>query len=61
MLKFNIEQELKSVINDFAKSKGLNEDIVFSVEIPPKNINADLALNAAMIMAKKIKTQNTQT
>lgn len=56
MLKFNIEQELKSVINDFAKSKGLNEEIAFSVEIPPKNINADLALNAAMIIAKKIKS-----
>ncbi|MDD5102020.1 MAG: arginine--tRNA ligase [Endomicrobiaceae bacterium] len=56
MLKVNIEQQLKVIINEFSVSKGLNEDILFTVEIPPKNINADLALNAAMIIAKKIKT-----
>ncbi len=56
MLKFNFEQQLKNTINNFAKSKGLEEEISFMAEIPPKNINADLALNAAMIMAKKIKT-----
>ena len=56
MLKVNIEQQLKVIINEFSISKGLNEDILFTVEIPPKNINADLALNAAMIIAKKIKT-----
>ena len=55
MLKVNIEQQLKVIINKFAVSKGLNEDILFTVEIPPKNINADLALNAAMIIAKKMK------
>lgn len=56
MLKFNLEQQLKAIIGEFAFSKGLKEEIVFSVEIPPKNINADLALNAAMVIAKKIKT-----
>ena len=56
MLKFNFENRLKTIINDFAKAKGIKEEISFMVEIPPKNINADLALNAAMIMAKKIKT-----
>lgn len=55
MLKFNIENRLKVLIDEFALSKGLNEEIAFSVEIPPKNINADLALNAAMVIAKKIK------
>lgn len=55
MLKVNIEQQLKVIINKFAVSKELNEDILFTVEIPPKNINADLALNAAMIIAKKMK------
>lgn len=56
MLKFNFEEQLKNTINDFAKSKGIEEEIKFVVEIPPKNINADLALNAAMIIAKKIRT-----
>ncbi|MBQ3834039.1 MAG: arginine--tRNA ligase [Elusimicrobia bacterium] len=56
MLKFNFEQRLKNTVNSFAKTKGLEEEISFMAEIPPKNINADLALNAAMVMAKKIKT-----
>ena len=56
MLKFNFEEQLKNTINDFAKFKGIEEPVSFVVEIPPKNINADLALNAAMIIAKKIKT-----
>ena len=56
MLKFNFEEQLKNTINNFAKSKGIEEQISFVVEIPPKNINADLALNAAMIIAKKVRT-----
>ena len=56
MLKFNFEDQLKNIINSFAKSKGIEEQISFVVEIPPKNINADLALNAAMIIAKKVRT-----
>jgi arginyl-tRNA synthetase len=56
MLKFNFEEQLKNVIDNFAKSKGIEEKVSFVVEIPPKNINADLALNAAMIIAKKIRT-----
>ena len=56
MLKFNFEEQLKDTINNFAKSKGIEEQISFVVEIPPKNINADLALNAAMIIAKKVRT-----
>ena len=56
MLKFNFEEQLKNTINNFAKSKGIEEQISFVVEIPPKNINADLPLNAAMIIAKKVRT-----
>lgn len=56
MLKFNFENQLKQTISSFAKTKGIEEEVKFVVEIPPKNINADLALNAAMIIAKKIKT-----
>ena len=39
MLKFNFEEQLKNVINNFAKSKGIEEPVSFVVEIPPKNIN----------------------
>jgi len=56
MLKFNFEQLLKNKINEFAKGKGLEEPVHFVVEVPPKNIDADLALNAAMVLAKKLKT-----
>ncbi|MBR3627985.1 MAG: arginine--tRNA ligase [Elusimicrobia bacterium] len=56
MLKFTFEEQLKNTINNFAKSKGIEEQISFVVEIPPKNINADLALNAAMVIAKKLRT-----
>ena len=56
MLKFNFEQLLKNKINEFAKIKGVQVPIHFAVEIPPKNIDADLALNAAMVLAKKLKT-----
>ena len=56
MLKFNFEQLLKNKINEFAKTKGITEQVNFVVEVPPKNIDADLALNAAMVLAKKLKT-----
>ena len=56
MLKSNFEEQLKSTVDNFAKAKGIEEEIRFVVEIPPKNINADLALNVAMIIAKKTKT-----
>ena len=55
MLKFNFEQLLKNKINEFAKTKGITEQVNFVVEVPPKNIDADLALNAAMVLAKKLK------
>ena len=56
MLKSNFEEQLKSTVDNFAKAKGIEQKIRFVVEIPPKNINADLALNVAMIIAKKTKT-----
>ena len=56
MLKSNFEEQLKSTVDNFAKAKGIEQKIRFVVEIPPKNIKADLALNVAMIIAKKTKT-----
>jgi arginyl-tRNA synthetase len=56
MIKKTITEKLESVVAEFANTKGIEEQISFAVEIPPKNIDADFAVNAAMIIAKKIKT-----
>lgn len=56
MLKQRITEKLNVIVTQYAKEKGLDENIVFSVEVPPKNIDADFAVNAAMIIAKKLKT-----
>lgn len=56
MIKQQITAKLEEIVKKYAKEKGLEEDISFAVEIPPKNIEADFAVNAAMIMAKKNKT-----
>lgn len=55
MIKQQITEKLERIVKDYAKSKGLEEKINFAVEVPPKNIDADFAVNAAMLMAKKIK------
>jgi arginyl-tRNA synthetase len=55
MLKRQISEDLKKIIDDFSKDKGIDEKIVWTLETPPKNIEADFALNAAMLIAKKIK------
>jgi arginyl-tRNA synthetase len=55
MIKQNITISLNNVIDKYLKSKHINENINFSVEVPPKNIGADFATNAAMLIAKKIK------
>ncbi|MDR1195206.1 MAG: arginine--tRNA ligase [Endomicrobium sp.] len=55
MIKQQITVKLNAIAGKYAKEKGL-ENISFTVEIPPKNIDADFAVNAAMIIAKKLKT-----
>ncbi|MDR3049676.1 MAG: arginine--tRNA ligase [Elusimicrobiota bacterium] len=56
MIKKLVSDKLQTVILDYFKSKGLDEEIKYSLEIPPKNIDADFALNAAMLAAKILKT-----
>jgi len=56
MIKQNITENLESIVQKYAEGKGLSEKLTFSVEVPPKNIDSDFAVNAAMLMAKKIKT-----
>ncbi|MDR3111859.1 MAG: arginine--tRNA ligase [Elusimicrobiota bacterium] len=55
MIKQQITSKLNSIIDNFVKSKSLDEKITFTVEIPPKNVDADFAVNAAMLIAKKLK------
>ena len=55
MIKQKLIEKLENLIDSYAKAKGIGEKINFSVEVPPKNISADFALNAAMLIAKKIK------
>jgi arginyl-tRNA synthetase len=55
MVKQKLALKLEAIIKDYAKSKEIDGEINFCVEAPPKNIAADFALNAAMIIAKKIK------
>jgi arginyl-tRNA synthetase len=55
-----IKQKITSVLNDviiaeYLESKGITENVNFTVEVPPKNIDADFATNAAMLIAKKVK------
>lgn len=61
MLKQLITEKLNGIVEKYAGEKGLREKISFAVEIPPKNIKADYALNAAMVIAKKIKTNPANT
>ncbi|MDR0485980.1 MAG: hypothetical protein LBH29_04565, partial [Elusimicrobiota bacterium] len=57
MIKKIISEKLQNIISDYALSKNLKEEISFSVEIPPKNIDADFALNAVMPIAKQLKAK----
>jgi arginyl-tRNA synthetase len=55
MIKQNINEKLSNIIAQYLSSKGIKSSIKFSMEVPPRNINADFALNAAMLIAKKLK------
>jgi arginyl-tRNA synthetase len=56
MIKQNVAKKLNNLVCNYLKSKNINEDLKFSIEVPPKNINADFAINAAMLIAKRNKT-----
>jgi arginyl-tRNA synthetase len=56
MIRQNIKNKLKAIIAKYLQNKGIKDSLNFVLEIPPRNIDADFALNAAMLIAKKIKT-----
>jgi arginyl-tRNA synthetase len=55
MIKQRINDGLNKIIVEYLKTKKIEDNLNFSVEVPPKNINADFAVNVAMLIAKKIK------
>ncbi|MDR3306771.1 MAG: arginine--tRNA ligase [Endomicrobium sp.] len=55
MIKQKVTIALSGVIAKYLESKGVTESVNFTVEVPPKNIDADFATNAAMLIAKKVK------
>ncbi|MDR0724081.1 MAG: hypothetical protein LBF23_02725, partial [Endomicrobium sp.] len=55
MIKQKITEKLNDLVASYLKSKNIDENLKFSIEVPPKNINADFATNAAMLIAKNIK------
>ncbi|MDR3195626.1 MAG: arginine--tRNA ligase [Endomicrobium sp.] len=55
MIKQKVTIALSGVIAKYLESKGVTESVNFTVEVPPKNIDADFATNAAMLISKKVK------
>ncbi|MDR0956788.1 MAG: arginine--tRNA ligase [Endomicrobium sp.] len=55
MIKQNITTGLNIIVKKYLKDRGVNEKIKFNVEVPPKDVAADFAINVAMLIAKKIK------
>ncbi|MDR1926411.1 MAG: arginine--tRNA ligase [Endomicrobium sp.] len=55
MIKQNVSEKLRNIVAQYLNNKGMPGSIKFSVEVTPKNIKADLLVNAAMPIAKKLK------
>jgi arginyl-tRNA synthetase len=56
MIRQNVKNSLKAIIAEYLQNKGIKNNLDFTLEVPPRNIDADFALNAAMLIAKKVKT-----
>jgi len=56
MIKQQIVNSLNGIIKGYLNGRGITDALNFTVEVPPKNIDADFAVNAAMVIAKKVKT-----
>jgi arginyl-tRNA synthetase len=56
MIRQNIKGSLKAIIAKYLQDKGITDRLNFTLEVPPGNIDADFALNVAMVIAKIAKT-----
>jgi arginyl-tRNA synthetase len=55
VIKQHILCNLNNIVRKYLQSKNVATSLNFIVGTPPKNINADFALNAAMLIARKTK------
>jgi arginyl-tRNA synthetase len=55
MIRQNIKNSLKAIIAKYLQDNGITDSLNFTLEVPPGNIDADFALNTAMLIAKKVK------
>jgi len=55
MIKQQIVNSLSEISKGYLSDRGITGALNFTVEVPPKNIDADFAVNVAMIIAKKVK------
>lgn len=55
MILTEFHRQLESILNSWAKTQGLESLPPFTLEEPPPGIDADLACNAALILAKSLK------
>ncbi len=55
MIRQNIKNSLKAIIAKYLQDNGITDSLNFTLEVPPGNIDADIALNTAMLIAKKVK------
>lgn len=55
MIRQQVLTRLNSVFVKYLNSKGLRNSFSFILEVPPKNIDSDFAVNAAIVIAKKLK------
>lgn len=56
MLKATIRAKLDLLLSDWAKARGIDALPPYALDEPPKGIACDLACNAAMLLAKALKT-----
>ncbi|MBN1823945.1 MAG: arginine--tRNA ligase [Endomicrobiales bacterium] len=56
MSKKLIKKEFDSIVAEFAAKKGAGAPPAYSLEEPPKGVGGDLAANAALLLAKTLKT-----
>jgi arginyl-tRNA synthetase len=55
MIKQQVINGLNKIVEKYLGAKGITESLKFNIEVPPKNIDADFAVNVAMLIAKKVK------
>jgi arginyl-tRNA synthetase len=56
MMKKAIKKQIEQIVNAWLEKQGAGIAPLFSLDVPPKTFNCDLATNVAMLLAKQLKT-----